>query len=116
MSKLNIDYKRIGSQIRNARKGVNMTQATMAEKINLSVNHISHIECGASPLSLPALLSICEVLNCTADRLLYDNLPQTSQTYRNADIKKCFEDADQYETAVMLAVANSAKQSMRDKL
>lgn len=108
-----IDYKLIGKQIRNVRKERNITQDMLSQITSLSVNHISHIETGASALSLPALLSICRALDTTADRLLYDNLPVSNQTYLNADIAQCFQDITKDESAVMLAVANAAKDVMR---
>ncbi|MDR1091788.1 MAG: helix-turn-helix domain-containing protein [Prevotella sp.] len=113
MIELDIDYKRIGARIRSARKELSMTQSKLAESIGLSVNHISHIETGASPLSLPALLAICQVLGCTADRLLYDILPQSNPFYLNADIAKCFQNVDRVECYVMLSVANAAKEAIR---
>jgi hypothetical protein len=63
---------------------------------------------------LPALLSICHVLGCTADRLLYDNLSVPNKSYLRNDIANCFEDVTMKETAVMLAVASAAKESMRN--
>jgi transcriptional regulator with XRE-family HTH domain len=113
MIDLNIDYKLIGARIRSARKELSITQSTLSENVGLSENHISHIETGASPLSLPALLAICQALNCTADRLLYDVLPQSNLYYMNDDIAKCFEDVDRIECYVMLSVANAAKEAMR---
>ena len=114
MSGQAIDYKLIGTRIRTVRKDQKITQERLAYLTGLSVNHISHVETGQA-LSLPALLSICHALNCTADRLLYDNLPQLNPVYLNEDIGKCFEDSTKEESTIMLAVANAAKNAIRNK-
>ena len=106
------DYVRIGRNIRDERKKANMTQEALAEKAGLSVNHISHIEIGASPLSLPALVSICEALDTTADRILHDSLSQPT-AYLRVDVNQCFEDTSPQEASVMLAAAAAIKNNLR---
>jgi len=90
-----------------------LTQEVLAEQVDLSLNHISHVEIGSSPVSLPALIKICEALNITADRLLYDNFSQPT-AHMSDEVALCFADTSPYETSVMLAVAQSAKQAIRD--
>ena len=109
---VSINYKRIGQNIREVRRSVSLTQDALAEQAGLSVNHISHVETGSSPVSLPALIRICEVLEITADRVLYDNL-STPTAHLSADVAKCFSNVSPQEGSVMLAVAQSAKQAMR---
>ena len=113
MNEFSIDYKLIGTRIRKTRKEQKITQSRLSEACGLSENHISHIETGQA-LSLPALISICYALNCTADRLLYDNLPQLNAVYLHEDINKCFQDTSKEESTVMLAVANAAKDAIRN--
>jgi transcriptional regulator with XRE-family HTH domain len=109
---VSIDYKRIGRNIKEARRSTGLTQEKLAEHTGLSINHISHVEIGSSPVSLPSLIKICETLNTTADRLLYDNLSQPT-AHIDAVVAECFADATPQEAIVMLAVAQSAKQAMR---
>jgi len=110
---MSLDYKRIGRNIREVRRSQGLTQDVLAEKVELSSNHISHVEIGSSPVSLPALIKICEILGVTADRLLYDNLSQPT-AHLSAIVSDCFADASPQETNVMLAVAHSAKQALRE--
>ena len=56
--------------IRKARK---LTQAELAERANLSVPYISHIENGIKQASLQAVVNIAEALGCTVDKLLYED-------------------------------------------
>ena len=113
MSEQIIDYKRICARIRTARKEQNITQERLSSLTGLSVNHISYVETGQA-LSLPALLAICNALNCTADRLLYDNLAHLNPVYLSEDIRKCFHDTSKDESSIMLAVANTAKEAFRN--
>lgn len=68
-----LNYKRIGQRIRVMRKARKLTQAELAERANLSVPYISHIENGIKQASLQAIVNIAEALECTADKLLYEN-------------------------------------------
>ncbi|MGN1348992.1 MAG: helix-turn-helix domain-containing protein [Acutalibacteraceae bacterium] len=44
----------------------------MAEKVWISVTHMSHIETGSTKLSLPVLVDIAAALNVDTDSLLFD--------------------------------------------
>lgn len=68
-----LNYKRIGQKIRVMRKTRKLTQAELAERANLSVPYISHIENGVKQASLQAVVNIAEALGCTADKLLYED-------------------------------------------
>lgn len=48
--------KLIGERIAKLRKENHMTQAMLAEKLNISVRHCSAIECGTARLSIENLL------------------------------------------------------------
>lgn len=51
-----VDYKKIGERVREARLKKNLNQSQLAELVDCSNNHISHIEIGQTKLSLPLLL------------------------------------------------------------
>ena len=57
--------KIIGNNIRRIRKLQHMTQPQLAEAVNLSTQHVAHVESGTTTLSLASLLSICDALNVT---------------------------------------------------
>ena len=69
---MNIDYEAIGQRIRKRRKMLNITQAILAERADLSDTNISHIERGATKLSLPSLIAIANALETNVDSLLMD--------------------------------------------
>ena len=66
----NADLKYIGQQIRRARNARNMTQAQLAEKVNLAQNYVGMIERGAGKPALPTLIDIAEVLGVNFDYLM----------------------------------------------
>lgn len=64
------DLKAIGKNVQKLRKQMWYTQEQLAEKINISTVHMSHIETGAVTMSLDCLLNLCQALNTTPDSIL----------------------------------------------
>lgn len=67
-----MDYYAIGQRIRKIRKARGYTQEMLAEMVDISVVHMSHIENGTTKLSLPVLVKMASALEVHADDLLYD--------------------------------------------
>ena len=61
-----MDYAAIGKRIRAHRKRLNLSQEELAEMVNISTVHMSHIETGYTKLSLPVLVDLA----CKADNIL----------------------------------------------
>ena len=55
----------IGLRIAYFRKLKNMTQSSLAEKVHINKNYLSHIECGSTSkvISLPLLIRIAKALD-----------------------------------------------------
>ncbi len=54
--------KRIGSQIRERRKVLNITQTELADLAGISINTVVAVERGQGDPKISTYLSICEVL------------------------------------------------------
>ena len=67
-----MDYYAIGQRIRKFRKAHDWSQEELAEKVEISTTHMSHIETGSTKLSLPVLVSLANVLDVRTDDLLFD--------------------------------------------
>ena len=67
-----LDYKNIGKNVKYYRTKVNLTQNELAEKLNVSNNYISQIECGKK-ISLEKLNQIAELLNINIVYLIGDS-------------------------------------------
>lgn len=65
-----MNLKQIGQNVQARRKERKMTQAELAEKAQLSIVHVSHIESGSVAMSLDSLLAICSALEITPNDLL----------------------------------------------
>lgn len=52
-----------------------LSQEELAEKIGISVTHMSHIETGNTKLSLPVFVELSRALEVRTDELLSDNNP-----------------------------------------
>ena len=76
---MTLDYNKIGIKIREVRLKNGFSQEKLAELINMSKEHISHIECGTTKLSLPTLVKICNALETTPDLLLLDSIYKSKE-------------------------------------
>ncbi|MCU4716030.1 helix-turn-helix domain-containing protein [Bacillus cereus] len=69
-----MDYKKLGSRIREERLKLNLTQEILAEDINISVSYMGQIERGERNLSLDTLVKLSYRLSVTVDYLLLDSV------------------------------------------
>lgn len=67
---MNFDYITMGRRIKLRRKELNLTQAGLAERLNVSQNHVSAIECGTQHPSFECFISICDTLHVNPDYLI----------------------------------------------
>lgn len=68
--KKDMDSKIIGNNIRELRKKEHLTQAQLAEAIDKSTIHISHMENGLTNISIDCLLALCATLKTTPNNIL----------------------------------------------
>ena len=106
-----MDYYKIGQQIRKLRKAQGLSQEELAEKIDISVTHMSHIETGNTKLSLPVFLDIAQVLEVSTDELLGE--PEYENSSRAfSEIAAVLERCSAKEAKVIAEIVQSAKMSM----
>ena len=67
-----MDYKRLGERIREERHRLNLTQAVLAEDIDISDTYMGQIERGEKSLTLDTLVRLVNRLGVTIDFLLKD--------------------------------------------
>ncbi len=72
-----MDYKRLGQRIREERQRLNLTQAQLAEEINISDTYMGAIERGERSLTLDTLVRLVNRLGVTVDYLLSDYVSDT---------------------------------------
>ena len=69
-----MDYKRLGARIREERLRLNLTQAQLAEAVDISDTYIGAIERGERSLTLDTLVRLVNRLGITIDYLLSDSV------------------------------------------
>ena len=104
--------EKMGQIIRRLRKERDLTQEELAEKVSLSIPHMSHIERGRTKVSLPSLILIANALNTTVDNLLYDNLSVSVDAF-DKDFKDLLADCTEDEKRVVYAAAEQVKHALK---
>lgn len=61
----------IGRRLRRRRENAGYTRERLGELCSLSPRFIANIELGDSTFSLDSLMTICQVLSCSSDHLLF---------------------------------------------
>ena len=105
-----MDYYKIGQKIRKIRKAHGLSQEELAEKVNISTTHMSHIETGNTKLSLPVFVDIAAALEVRLDDLL-DNPAATTSTSLD-EIAAVLERCTAQEAKVIADVVKATKLSM----
>lgn len=65
-----MNLKNIGKNVKEIRKSRHLTQEKLAEAINISTIHMSHIETGSVSMSLDCLIAACNALKTTPNDIL----------------------------------------------
>ena len=69
-----MDYKRLGERIREERHKLGLTQAQLAETVDISDTYMGAIERGERSLTLDTLVRLVNRLGVTVDYLLADSV------------------------------------------
>ena len=107
-----MNFTLIGRCIRDARTSRGLTQAVLAERADLSVSYISHVERGIKKVSLEALVRIAAGLDTTLDHLLSCCYPTAPSDCPPA-LQALMADCSPAEQQILCDVAAAVKQSLR---
>jgi transcriptional regulator with XRE-family HTH domain len=72
-----MDYKRLGERIREERLRLHLTQAELAEAIDISDTYMGAIERGERSLTLNTIVRLVNRLGVSIDYLLADYVPDS---------------------------------------
>lgn len=92
-----------------------MSQEELAERVEISVTHMSHIETGNTKLSLPVLAAIAQTLELSADELLYERPPQGRGAVM-VKLASLLDDCSEKELRFLLELLQGAKTALRKHL
>lgn len=99
-----MDWARMGKQIKKAREQKGLTQEQLAERVDLSVQHVSVIERGVKAPKLETFVKIANELQVNADFLLMDYLSVSSEL-ESSELHRMIEKVSGKEQKRILAVA-----------
>lgn len=109
---MDLDYATIGMRIRRLRKERGLTQQSLAELSDQEPSNISHIERGATKLSLHTLVNIANALGVTTDDILCDSLTSASAIYER-DMGILLADCNHSEMMIITETIRSLKENLR---
>ena len=112
---MEINYADVGKRIRDIRIKRKMTQRKLADKIDITATHISHIENGTTKLSLNVIVDIANALNTTVDRLLCDSINNSSSAYA-CELSELISDCTPLEMRFIIDAYRRAEKACKDSL
>lgn len=84
-----MDYFKIGERIRKTRRAHDISQEVLAEMVDISTTHMSHIETGNTKMSLEVLVDIAKSLNVSIDYLIFGKENGENKYYRQLEEVLC---------------------------
>lgn len=103
--------KDVGNRIKQVRKDQNLSQADLAEKMNVSTSYISDVENGKINFSLDTLMRLTEALQVSADWLLQTNIP-TVKEIQSSEISDILSDCSSSESQLLIKMLKEMKQTI----
>lgn len=89
---MEVDYREIGRNIRRYRTEKGWKQKELAERVNVTEQHISHIENAHTQLSLPTLVAIANALEVDCNTLLGKTLTGAQMAMMRGELGEVLAD------------------------
>lgn len=102
----------IGVRVRRYRKEKGLTQQALAELSSQEPSNISHIERGATKLSLPTIVNLANALGITVNDLLCDSLSEARDSFE-AEAMRLLSDCSHQELIIITETLRSLKEALR---
>ncbi|GHV41025.1 hypothetical protein FACS189490_07160 [Clostridia bacterium] len=106
---MRIDYEKIGKRIKDNRKRLQFTQATLAEITEVSDVFISNIETGVKRPSMDSLEKIADALEIDIEYLMFGN-KTTDLEVRFPEIFTFLNDCNAQQAQAIIAVVSVLKE------
>lgn len=107
-----MDYLEIDRRIRKYRREWGLSQEELAERVDISTTHMSHIETGGTKLSLPVLVGIASTLEVRTDDLLCDRA-STGRQRAVEEITAALEDCTEDQARAIVEIVQAARRAMK---
>lgn len=110
---MNPKLKEVGSRVQQTRKKLKLSQAELAEMVQISTSHLSDIENGKTNIGLDIFISLTEALQVSADWLLQTNVPQVN-TIQNQEASEILADCTSQEIQAILRMMRELKNTLKN--
>jgi len=111
-----LDYCKIGQRIRKLRREAELSQEALAERVNISTTHMSHIETGNTKLSLSVFVDIANALNVRTDVLLDGVTFENGNRVLAEEVAAVLDSCTPEEANVIVDIVKATKRSMDKNL
>lgn len=106
-----VNYKVIGNRIQQARMRAGLTQETIAEKLDVSIEHISRIENGHIDFNLKVLFCLADLVKVPPESLISDTMIFTDETLPESKFAKILSRCDQKKIDLIYKIAEDVAES-----
>ncbi len=83
------NYFKIGERVRKIRKAHDISQEVLAEMVDVSTTHMSHIETGNTKPSFSVIVALAIALNVSIDYLVFGDERDEKPYYRQIEEILC---------------------------
>ena len=101
---MSVDYKLIGTRIKEKRKQKKLTQENIAESLDVSVGYVSQVERGATKISLDLLAEISTLLDCDIAFFVSESATN-SNNYLADELNTSFASLNEKEKRIISGIA-----------
>lgn len=98
---MTVNYEDLGKRIRRKRSENHISQATLAEMIQVSVQHMSNVENAKTKVSLETVIEIANALDCSLDELVCGSLKKQSRHIYQDEVALLLEVMPDSELKIM---------------
>lgn len=109
---MSIDYADIGQRIKQKRIEKGFTQEKLSELVGIGASHMSHLESGKTVPSMDVFITLCNVLECSADELLCREMT-VARPFMENWLNGLVADCDQTEIKIISDTVTALKQTLR---
>lgn len=92
------NYFKIGERVRKIRRAHDISQEVLAEMVDVSTTHMSHIETGNTKPSFSVIVALAIALNVSIDYLVFGNERDEKPYYRQIEEILCTCSPDNVRT------------------
>ena len=94
-----------GTALKNARKDNKLTQAELAEKLDISLSYLQDLEYFRSLPSVELFVNVIEMFNLSADDVIHPKSNQDNSTYKKID--RLLHQCNDAQLNIILATAEA---------